>query len=191
MKIAPAKIFYVILSLMLITTVLYGQDSLNVSTEKAAQPAEKQDTLNVSNDKTQQPPESPDSVKVEITKSPRGAMLRSLIVPGWGQFYNGKWFKGILIGGTEIGLVANAVIQNQYAVQAETELEKEFYRENRSLSIWWLGAAILYSITDAFVDAHLYNFDDSPNLSMKVKKEIEPLNQTRYSVVSLNLQIPL
>jgi len=191
MKIVSVKILFVALYLILITTASNGQDSLNVLNEKIKQPAAIQDTLNVSNEKTQKPAESPDSVEVEITKSPRGAMLRSLVVPGWGQFYNGKWFKGILIGGTEIGLIANAVIQNQYAVQAETELEKEFYQENRSLSIWWLGAAILYSITDAFVDAHLYNFDDSPNLSMKVKKEIEPLNHTRYSVVSLNLQIPL
>ena len=118
-------------------------------------------------------------------------MLRSLVLPGWGQFYNGKWFKGILIGGTEVGLIANAIIQNQYAVQAESELEKEFYQENRSLSIWWLGATLLYSITDAFVDAHLYNFDDSPNLSVNVKKETEPLNNTKYSVVLLNLKIPL
>ena len=30
-------------------------------------------------------------------------MLRSLFVPGWGQLYNGKWFKALVIGGTEIG----------------------------------------------------------------------------------------
>jgi len=174
MKTDPAKRLIVVLYIILITLASYAQDSLNVS-----------------NEKTQQPSDSPDTVKVEITKSPKGAMLRSLIVPGWGQFYNGKWFKGIIIGGTEVGLITNAIIQNQYAVQAETELEKEFYQENRSLSIWWLGAAILYSITDAFVDAHLYNFDDSPSLSMRTKKEIEPLNNTTYSVISLNLKIPL
>ena len=174
MKTVPAKILYVVLYIMLITFASYGQD-----------------TLKVSNEKINQTPEGPDTNKVEVSKSPRGAMLRSLVVPGWGQFYNGKWFKGILIGGTEIGLITNAVIQNQLAVQSETELEKEFYQENRSLSIWWLGAAILYSITDAFVDAHLYNFDDSPNLSMKIKKEIEPLNNTKYSVISLNFKIPL
>ncbi|MBN2410365.1 hypothetical protein JXQ31_01660 [candidate division KSB1 bacterium] len=174
MKTALPKILYVILYLLLVNLASYGQD-----------------TLKVSNKKLTQLPVNPDTNIVEITKSPRGAMLRSLVVPGWGQFYNGKWFKGILIGGTEIGLVINAVIQNHYAVQSETELEKEFYRENKSLSIWWLGATILYSITDAYVDAHLYNFDDSPNLSMKVKEEIEPLNNTKYSVISLNLRIPL
>ncbi len=170
---APLQILYIILFLLPVSLTAFGQD-----------------TLKVSDDKLNHQPESPDTNIVEITKSPRGAMLRSLVVPGWGQFYNGKWFKGILIGGTEIGLIVNAVIQDHYAVIAETELEKEFYRDNKSLSIWWLGAAILYSITDAYVDAHLYNFDDSPNLSMKVKEEIEPLSNTQYSVISFNLQIP-
>ncbi|NOY58007.1 MAG: hypothetical protein GXO75_03605 [Calditrichaeota bacterium] len=113
----------------------------------------------------------PDSVTADSskTKSPRGAMLRSVFVPGWGQFYNGKWFKGILIAGTEIGLVANAVIQNQYAVHSTTLLEKEFYVNNRNLSFWWLAGAILYSAVDAYVDAQLYHFDESPDLSVRFR----------------------
>lgn len=130
-------------------------------------------------------------VPLKKTKSPKGAMIRSLIIPGWGQFYNGKWFKGLVIGGTEIGLITNAVIQNQMAVKAVDQLEKEFYQENRSLSIWWLGAAVLYSITDAFVDAHLYDFDDSPELSMSVKQQKESFEHTPYSIVMMNLTIPL
>ncbi|HPG39368.1 MAG TPA: DUF5683 domain-containing protein [bacterium] len=126
-----------------------------------------------------------------VKKSPKGAMIRSLILPGWGQFYNGKWFKGIVIGGTEIGLVIDAVIQNQMAVRATEQLEREFYQENRSLAIWWLGAAILYSITDAFVDAHLYDFDASPELSMTIKKANESFEHTGYSVFAMNLAIPL
>jgi hypothetical protein len=105
-----------------------------------------------------------DSIKV-LTKSPKGAMLRSLAVPGWGQLYNGKRFKAIIIMGAEIGLISNAIIQNQLAAEAGNEYDREFYRENRSLSIWWLGAVILFSITDAFVDAHLFDFDESPVLS--------------------------
>jgi len=126
-----------------------------------------------------------------VKKSPKGAMIRSLILPGWGQFYNGKWFKGIVIGGTEIGLVIDAVIQNQMAVRAADQLEREFYQENRSLAIWWLGAAILYSITDAFVDAHLYDFDASPELSVIIKKANESYEHTGYSVFAMNLTIPI
>lgn len=115
---------------------------------------------------TMTPPDSA-STDSSKTKSPRGAMLRSIFVPGWGQFYNGKWFKGIIIAGTEIGLVANAVMQNQYAVHSTTLLEKEFYVNNRNLSFWWLAGAILYSAVDAYVDAQLYHFDESPDLSVR------------------------
>ncbi len=108
-----------------------------------------------------------DSVAVQ-SKSPRGAMLRSLFVPGWGQLYNGKWLKAIVIAGAEIGLIANAIIQNQLAVRSTNIYEREFYRNNRGLSLWWLGGVILYSMADAYVDAQLYNFDESPDLSVNV-----------------------
>jgi len=102
-------------------------------------------------------------------KSPRGAMIRSILLPGWGQFYNGKWFKGILVAGTEIGLVVNAMIQNDFANKAQDKLERDFYIDNRNLSYWWLAAVILYSMTDAYVDAHLYDFDESTSLSLDVR----------------------
>ena len=117
---------------------------------------------------------NPDSSKTTMqvsdsqvtVKSPKGAMLRSLIVPGWGQLYNGKWFKALAAAGAEIGLVTNAVIQNQYAVRSSTQLEREFYQDNRRLSLWWFGAVLLYSVADAYVDAQLYQFDESPGLSL-------------------------
>ena len=108
-----------------------------------------------------QPKPQPDSLK-----SPTGAMLRALAVPGWGQWYNGKKFKAVVVAGGEIGLVADAIIQNQLAVKATTEVDRLFYRDNRSLAIWWLAAVILYSMADAYVDAHLHGFDESTNLGM-------------------------
>ncbi len=100
-------------------------------------------------------------------KSPTGAMLRSLAVPGWGQWYNGKKFKAVLAAGGEIGLVADAIWLNQLAVRAGNEYDRMYYKDNRSLAIWWLAAVILYSMADAYVDAHLYKFDESPALSMR------------------------
>jgi len=110
----------------------------------------------------------PDSTKTVI-KSPNGAMLRSLFVPGWGQLYNGKWFKAILVCGVEVGLISNAVYQNQMAVQSTGKLEREWYQDNRNLSVWWLLATVLLSMADAYVDAHLYNFDESLDLSIEME----------------------
>lgn len=119
-----------------------------------------------------------DSVKTPV-KSPTGAMIRSLIFPGWGQLYNGKIFKAILIFGAETGLIANSIYLNQKYKEWDQKYKKsepgfdqdvifanrEFYINNRNASNWWLVGVILFSMADAFVDAHLSDFDESPNLS--------------------------
>lgn len=126
-----------------------------------------------------------------VSKNPTGAMLRSIVVPGWGQFYNDKWLKGIVIAGAEIGLIANAVVLNQWAKEAETDDERYFYLDNRNLSFWLLGATILYSMTDAYVDAHLFNFDDSPDLSFFLKKDDEPLVGISSAALMMQLSFQL
>ncbi|MBN1558981.1 hypothetical protein JW998_01935 [candidate division KSB1 bacterium] len=124
-------------------------------------------------------------------KNPTGAMLRSIFLPGWGQFYNGKWFKGIIIGGAEIGLVANAIVLNRWAQEAATEEEFLYYIDNRNLSFWLLGATILYSMVDAYVDAHLFGFDESPELTFFISDEPELFPRIKSSalMVRLSLQI--
>ncbi|MBN2354971.1 hypothetical protein JXO59_02600 [candidate division KSB1 bacterium] len=106
-----------------------------------------------------------DSIRIE-KKSPTGAMLRSMVLPGWGQFYNNKPWKALLVAGSEIGLTVNIVLQNQWAQDAKTANDRAFYVNNRNLAIWYLAALILYSMADAYVDAHLFDFDESPNLSI-------------------------
>jgi hypothetical protein len=103
----------------------------------------------------------------DSVKSPTGAMLRSLAVPGWGQWYNGKKFKAVLAAGGELGLVVDAIWLNQLAVRSSNEYDRLYYQDNRSLAIWWLAGVILYSMADAYVDAHLFKFDESPALSMQ------------------------
>jgi len=99
-------------------------------------------------------------------KNPTGAMLRSMVVPGWGQWYNEKRFKAVVMMGAEAGLVIDAIVQNQLAARSQQLYEREYYRNNRSLAIWWLGAVILFSMADAYVDAHLFDFDERPELTL-------------------------
>lgn len=121
---------------------------------------------------------TPDTLK-PTSKSPTGAMLRSLVFPGWGQFYNNKKLKALLIFGTEFGLLANSIYLNQKYQEWNQKYKdsepgyeqniilanREFYINNRNSSTWWLVGVILFSIADAFVDAHLSDFDESTNLS--------------------------
>ena len=110
-----------------------------------------------------------DSVKL-ITKTPNGAMIRSLIFPGLGQWYNNKKFKAFVFFCAETGLLANAIYLNQQLVKSTDVGYRNYYIENRNISVWWLVGVTLFSMADAFVDAHLADFDESPILSsLKIK----------------------
>lgn len=109
-------------------------------------------------------PAAADSARQQA-RNPTAAMLRSLVFPGWGQWYNGKRLKALLAFGAEAGLIANTIYQNQKVQSSTTRLERDYYLENRRLSNWWLAGVALYSMIDAYVDAHLSDFDESPDLS--------------------------
>jgi len=109
-------------------------------------------------------------------KSPRGAVIRAAVFPGWGQWYNEKKFKAFLVLGTEIGFVSTAIWHNQRVVtpldesagtytEEYKESYKDFHINMRNQFVWYLAGAILYSMADAYVDAHLFEFDESPDLS--------------------------
>jgi len=124
-----------------------------------------------------------DTVKTSV-RSPTSAMIRSIIFPGWGQWYNKKYFKAVFAFGAEVGLLANSIYLNQKYVASKTELDREFYINNRNLSNWYLLGVILFSMADAFVDAHLADFDESSDLT---SVKIEPL----YSGEDIGFQLAI
>jgi len=108
------------------------------------------------------------------TKSPTKALLRSIAFPGWGQFYNEKYFKSALIFGVETTYIILAADQwrktdfhkknFQNAVPYSPEQYEEFdlykyHRDQRNLYLWVVTGIVFLSMFDAYVDAHLYNFD--------------------------------
>jgi len=111
------------------------------------------------------------------SKSPKGAMLRSLAIPGWGQWYNEQKFKALLVFATEAGITVNSILQNQYVQQSKSDLERDYYINNRNLSNLVLIVSVLVSMLDAYVDAHLYKFDESPDISFF---ENSYINQTMW-----------
>ena len=106
------------------------------------------------------------------TKSPMGALVRSAAFPGWGQFYNRKYFKSAVVFGAEATFITLAVIewgrmskhkknfQNPDHPDRYWEFEQfEFYEDQRNLYLWITAGIVFLSMFDAYVDAHLYNFD--------------------------------
>ncbi len=84
-------------------------------------------------------------------RSPRGAMLRSLAVPGWGQFYNGRYVKGCVIAAAEVGSAVAFFVRRHYLEQEQVDGTTS----RRNVFLLTTIAAILYSMGDAYVDAHL------------------------------------
>jgi hypothetical protein len=112
-----------------------------------------------------------DSLRIRKT-NPRGALLRSAFVPGWGQYYNRKYIKGTIIAGGEgyliYGIVKywREVNKHRSNFQHSTDpvyQASEFglynnARNKRNLRLWIVSATIFYSMFDAYVDAQLSDF---------------------------------
>ncbi|MCI0406360.1 MAG: DUF5683 domain-containing protein [candidate division Zixibacteria bacterium] len=91
-------------------------------------------------------------------RSPTGALLRSLAIPGWGQVYNKKYFKALIVAGGQGALLGTAIVEWKRASDAQDDLDLEGYRlhtNNRNMLLWLYAAATVVSILDAYVDAHL------------------------------------
>jgi len=106
-------------------------------------------------------------------KSINGALFRSALIPGWGQWYNGKKLKTLLVLGGEAALIANAVSQNQKAQESRSDAERLYYEDNRGKWVWYAFAVYLLNILDAVVDAHLSDFDTSPDLSFQPNRGVQ------------------
>ncbi|MCP4633048.1 MAG: hypothetical protein GY855_08975 [candidate division Zixibacteria bacterium] len=106
--------------------------------------------------------------------NPTGALLRSVVIPGWGQFYNKKYIKaGVVAAGESILLYY--LIDNWKKVkdyekkfnkaeldspeQADAFANWQHHTDERNKYIWFTTAAIFLSMFDAFVDAHLISFE--------------------------------
>lgn len=125
--------------------------------------------------------------------TPGGALLRSAILPGWGQIYTGHKVKGvamIIADATIIGLAIHADTRvKDLAVPGGDQLLLEEWRNKRENRILLAVGLILYSMADAFVDAHFHDFD-SDEARFGVEVEPPPGNGLAPGI-RLSLTFPL
>lgn len=91
----------------------------------------------------------------ESKHSPAKALILSAIIPGAGQIYNKKAIKGIGVACIEISLFSTAVYFNQ-------QYQKNHLSSNKDkTSLCLLGGTLtfFYSIFDAYIDAHFFEYD--------------------------------
>ena len=143
--------------------------------------------------------EIPDSTR-EKEHSPTKATLMSACLPGLGQIYNRKYWKVPVIyagfGAMTYFIYTNADQYLNYkcayieSVEGNTngsysnlvnrytsdELlsAREYYRRNLEISILLTTLWYALNIIDATVDAHLYTFNISDNLTMKIGPALLP-----------------
>lgn len=128
-------------------------------------------------------------------KSTTAAVFMSMAVPGLGQFYTHCYIKAAAAVAIEGSLSASMSYNNdrmmaarRSAVNAGNNLVEarahagadtarfkneiafygpyqRFFQNQRNRLIWWMAGTVLLSMGDAYVDAHLYGIDFSPNLS--------------------------
>lgn len=149
--------------------------------------------------------------------SPRKALKLALILPGSGQFYNKKYWKMPLVYG---GIAActyffienrsqyvrysdayrlevddNPDTQSEFADQNITPQgiaqRRDQYKQWMELSIIGIGVTYMLQVVDAYVDAHLFDFDVSDDLSMRWQPDFRPglgMQSTIGFKLSLNLK---
>lgn len=106
-----------------------------------------------------------DSLAVQATrerhrKSPTGALWRSALVPGWGQWYTEHRRKSVLVAGAELFFAGASVYEDVQVSRSSTLLEANQHRTQRTTFLFWLAGTWVYSLVDAYVDAHLFRFDE-------------------------------
>lgn len=123
---------------------------------------------------------------------PKKALLYSFILPGAGQVYNGRWWKAPFalgaMGGMGYLVYTNNDLYQRLKKALELELQDELHefsdlnlgvnglRSNRDVydkrrQLSYVGVVAVYGLiaVEAFVDAHLQNFDISEDLSWRIK----------------------
>lgn len=148
--------------------------------------------------------------EIQTFKSANKASILSAIIPGSGQIYNKKYWKVPIIYASlatsiyfikenqnKLNNYQNAYIQRSNGVTDEyfniynnSQLITiiDYYQRNRDFSYIITSAIYLLNIIDASVDAHLFDFDISENLSFNASPKIlkTPNGQTNFLSLKMN-----
>lgn len=141
-------------------------------------------------------------------KIPKKAALYSAILPGAGQVYTKKYWKVPIIYG---GLITSAYYINEsndfYQLYKSTYLNRldgdftdnlnysdsdlrtltEHYRRNREVSVLLFTLTYILNIVDASVNAHLFDYDVSEDLSL----HIQPVYFSKENASGISLSFNL
>ena len=116
----------------------------------------------------------------EMQKSPWGAVARSAILPGWGQFYNEDYLHIPVVWGL-LGWFGYQWVLNNNDYTSNKDLfikfgddvyksRRDFYRDQRDQFTIYFAITYLMNLVDAFVGAHLFDFSVEEDYVTKQSK---------------------
>lgn len=160
------------------------------------------------------------SIDTSKPYNPRVAIMRSAILPGWGQITNKKYWKLPFVYAA-LGTTAYIFLRNvkqfkeannayknaidgndsnnilipepYYSVRSQPERIKTFrnqVRQNVDYSVLFFIVFWGLNVVDAAVDAHLKTFDVSDNLSLQIKPGYSPMANSNGISLILNIGKP-
>ncbi len=109
--------------------------------------------------------------------NPTGAVLMTPLFPGWGQLYTDNSWRAALAFGIEMFYWSNMLMRDRRAIRSqefslrfeEGSPERNFYDAQATENweqvrdfAWWSGGVLLIIALDAYVGAHLFNFEEDP-----------------------------
>ncbi|MCK9178601.1 MAG: DUF5683 domain-containing protein [Candidatus Cloacimonadaceae bacterium] len=123
-----------------------------------------------------------------MAANPTHAMLYSAFIPGGGQVYNKAYVKAAVVVGLQSYLIGTAVYHDSKVQDFKDKASSssdvyltEYYRQRadeyqqkRTSDIWWIGITAALSVIDAYVDAHLADFE-SQKSKLRLRFEDEKI----------------
>ena len=109
------------------------------------------------------------------SKSPMNAAVRSLMLPGWGQFFNEQPTKGLIFAGAELVAIGTAFMMyssanstyNDYETQRTTALYDDYSSKIDTANMFVYASAAIWigNVIDAYLSA-----DSDNGTRQKIKK---------------------
>ncbi|GAB4366818.1 MAG: hypothetical protein Kow0042_06990 [Calditrichia bacterium] len=96
-----------------------------------------------------------------------GAVLRSAILPGWGQAYNQQYLKAV----ASLGINAFLGYHIFWYHQRWRDTGNREFQGKRNLYTWYFALAYLLNMVDAYVDAYLFEFEKTMEIGHQLQVE--------------------
>ena len=152
------------------------------------------------------------TMKQENNQSAKKASIYSAIIPGYGQYYNKKYWKiPIIYASIGTAFYIGKWNQNKYLIyreafhfrtdEDETTIDKfeniystanlvtikNYHRKNRDLAYIICAGFYLLNIIDASVDSHLFNFSVNEDVTLNIEPSMIYSRLNFNPVLSLKL----